>query len=119
MSVKLKDIADKTGFSINTVSRALRNDTRISETTRLAIKQTAQEMGYIRNIVAGSMRLNRSKTIGVISADSANPFFAEVIQGIEERARSLNYNILLINTEEQAKNEREAIRLLLGRQVDG
>lgn len=119
MSIKLKDIADRTGFSINTVSRALRDDKRISETTRSIIKQTAQDMGYIRNIVAGSMRLNRSRTIGVISADSANPFFAEVIQGIEEKARSLNYNILLINTEEQAKNEQEAIRLLLGRQVDG
>ena len=119
MNVKLKDIADKTGFSINTVSRALREDSRISEATRITIRRIANEMGYIPNVVAGSMRSNRSRTIGIISADSANPFFAEVIQGIEEKARKANYSILLINTEEQAANERDAIRLLLGRQVDG
>lgn len=119
MSVKLKDIAEKTGFSINTVSRALRGDSRISDATRTKIQEIAKQMGYIPNVIAGSMRLNRSKTIGVISADSANPFFAEVIQGIEETARREGYNILLINTEERSRNEREAIRLLLGRQVDG
>ena len=119
MSVKLKDIAEQTGFSINTVSRALRDDRRLSDATRNKIKVAAEEMGYIRNILAESMRSNKSRTIGVIFADSANPFYAEVIQGIEERARRLKYSILLINTGEQAENERKAVRLLLGRQVDG
>ncbi len=119
MTVKLKDIAAVTGFSINTVSRALRGDSRISESSRNIISKTAEKMGYIPNVVAGSMRSNRSYTIGVISADSANPFFAEVIIGIEETARKLNYNILLINTEEQEENERDAVKLLLSRQVDG
>ena len=117
--IKLKDIAEATGFSINTVSRALRGDSRISEASRKLISDTAEKMGYIPNVVAGSMRSNRSFTIGVISADSANPFFAEVIIGIEETARKLNYNILLINTEEQEENERDAVKLLLSRQVDG
>jgi len=119
MVVKLKDIAEATGFSINTVSRALRGDSRISEASRSLIAETADRLGYIPNVVAGSMRSNRSYTIGVVSADSANPFFAEVIIGIEETARKLNFNILLINTEEQAENERDAVRLLLARQVDG
>jgi len=119
MIVKLKDIADATGFSVNTVSRALRNDPKISQATHDAIVETATRLGYIPNVVAGSMRSNRSRTIGVVSADSANPFFAEVIQGVEEMARKLKYSILLINTEERALNEREAVKLLLGRQVDG
>ena len=117
--VKLKDLAEETGFSINTVSRALRGDTRISEATREAISQKARDMGYIPNLLAGSMRSNRTRTIGVVSADSSNPFFAEVIMGIEEAARRLNYSILLINTEEQDANEQDAVRLLLGRMVDG
>ncbi len=117
--IKLKDLAETTGFSINTVSRALRGDTRISISTRDIISQKAREMGYIPNRLAGSMRSNRSYTIGVISADSSNPFFAEVIMGIEEAARRLGYNILLINTEEQSGNESDAIKLLLGRKVDG
>lgn len=119
MSIRLKDISDATSFSVNTVSRALRGDPRISEATREAIVRKAEELGYIPNAIAGIMRTNRSRTIGVVSADSSNPFFAEVILGIEEAARKLDHSILLINTEEKAENEREAIKLLLGRQVDG
>lgn len=119
MPAKLKDIAHETGFSINTVARALRRDMRISAQTRELVQAKALELGYIRNVVAGSMRSNKTQTIGVVSADSSNPFFAEVILGVEEAARSLSYSILLINTEEKAANEREAIKLLLGRQVDG
>lgn len=119
MQVRLKDISDATSFSINTVSRALRGDTRISDATRDAIVRKAEELGYIPNAIAGTMRSNRSRTIGVVSADSSNPFFAEVILGIEEAARKLDHHILLINTEERAENERDAIKLLLGRQVDG
>jgi LacI family transcriptional regulator len=119
MSIRLKEISDATSFSVNTVSRALRGDIRISEATREAIVRKAEELGYIPNAIAGTMRSNRSRTIGVVSADSSNPFFAEVILGIEEAARKLDHRILLINTEEKAENERDAIKLLLGRQVDG
>ncbi|NQT60700.1 MAG: LacI family DNA-binding transcriptional regulator [Bacteroidetes bacterium] len=119
MKTKLKDIAEKTGFSINTVSRALRDDTKISSDTRGTIQRVSKEMGYIPNFVAGSMRSNRTNIIGVISADSSNPFFAEVLLGIEDTARKNNYHILLMNTEERAENESEAIILLQGRQVDG
>ena len=119
MKVKLADISTKTGFSINTVSRALRGDSRISDDTGSLIRKTAEELGYIRNHVAGSMRSSRTNTIGIVSADSSNPFFAEVLLGIEDTARKLNFHILLINTEEQGENEYEAVKLLLGRQVDG
>lgn len=119
MKVKLKDIAEKTGYSINTVSRALRGDPKISSNTISTIKTVSENMGYIPNFVAGSMRSNRTNIIGVISADSSNPFFAEVLLGIEDTARKNNYHILLMNTEEKAANEREAIVLLQGRQVDG
>ena len=119
MKIKLSDIAQQTGFSVNTVSRALRGDKRISEGTASIIKMKAEELGYIRNHVAGSMRSSRTNTIGVVSADSSNPFFAEVLLGIEDTARKMNFHILLINTEEQWENEYEAVKLLLGRQVDG
>lgn len=74
MKVKLKDISRETGFSINTVSRALRDDTKISIQTRETIQRVAEKLGYIPNFVAGSMRLNRTNIIGVVSADSSNPF---------------------------------------------
>lgn len=119
MSIGLKDIAQSTGFSVNTVSRALRKDPHISNSTTDIISRTATELGYIPNAIAASMRSSHSKTIGVVSADSANPFFSEVIWGIEETARHLGYHILLANTEESAKKEAELVRMFLCRQVDG
>ena len=74
MSILLKDIAQATGFSINTVSRAMRADPKISVQTKELIQKKAQELGYIPNSVAASMRSNHSKMVGIISADSANPF---------------------------------------------
>lgn len=119
MTVTLSMIAKKTGFSINTVSRALRGDERLSVDTREKIKSVAENMGYIRNYAASSMRSHTSNILGVISADSSNPFFAEVILGIEETAKQYGYHILLMNTEENLKNEYEALKTLTGRQVDG
>jgi len=119
MQIKLSEIAEKTGFSINTVSRALRDDKKLSDATCKKIKKTADELGYIPNYIARSMRSNTTHILGVISADSSNPFFAEVILGIEETARKHGYHIFLMNTEEKAENECEAIKTLQGRQVDG
>ena len=119
MSILLKDIAQVTGFSINTVSRAMRSDPKISaETTRL-IKEKAHEMGYIPNSVAASMRSNHSKMVGIISADSANPFFSEVVRGIEEAATKADYHILLASTEESVKKEADLVKMFLCRKVDG
>ena len=115
----MKDIAEATGFSINTVSRVLRSDSRISEDTSRIIKEKAQDMGYIPNTLAASMRSNQSKMIGVVSADSANPFFSEVVRGIEEAAAKAGYHILLASTEESLKKEKDLIQMFLTRKVDG
>ncbi len=119
MSIRLKDIAEATGFSTNTVSRVLRSDTRISEETTRLIREKAQQMGYIPNTVAASMRSNQSKMIGVVSADSGNPFFSEVVRGIEEAATKAGYHILLASTEESLKRETDLIQMFLTRKVDG
>lgn len=115
----MKDIAKETGFSINTVSRALRNDERLSDKTRKLICDTAENLGYINNSIASSMRLKHSKIIGVITADSSNPFFAEVVRGIEATAKHYHYNILLVNTGEESEEEKKYLKLFCSRHVDG
>jgi LacI family transcriptional regulator len=119
MNVTLSQIADETGFSINTVSRVLRGDERISMQTSTQIKEVAARLGYVPNYAASSMRSHNTHILGVISADSSNPFFAEVILGVEDTAKQYGYHILLMNTEEKAENECAAIKTLQGRQVDG
>lgn len=115
----MKDIAKATGFSINTVSRALRKDPKLSDKTVNLICETADRLGYINNSLASSMRLKHSKIIGVITSDSSNPFFAEVVRGIETTAKNYGYNILLVNTGEKPEEEKEYIRLFCSRHVDG
>lgn len=115
----MKDIAEATGYSINTVSRALRGDRKLSETSRNTIRQKANEMGYIYNSIASSLRSRHSRIIGVVSADSSNPFFADVVRGIESVVRSYGYHMILVNTEEKAEEELADVKLFSSRNVDG
>ncbi len=119
MSIILKDIAEATGFSLNTVSRVLRGDKKISTKTSEIIKSKADELGYIPNALASSMRNSKSKIIGVISVDSSNTFFSSVIKGIEYCASKNGYHILLANTEESTTKEAELIRMFLTHKVAG
>ncbi len=119
MAVLLKQLAAASGYSINTVSRALRDKADVSPQTKEKIRALASELGYVNNSVAKSLRTGKTNIIGVISADSSNPFFAEVIMGIENAARASGYHILLTNTEESPEREREAVSVLIGKQVDG
>ena len=119
MEATLKDIAIATGFSINTVSRSLRDDRAISLKTKKIIREKAEELNYIPNALASSMRSLHSGLVGVISADSANPFFGEVIKGIEECATRLGYQLMLGCTEESLEKEEKLIKMFLSRRLDG
>lgn len=115
----MRDIAVATGFSINTVSRVLRGDQRISEATRLRIDKAAEEFNYVPNLLASRLRHSGIKTIGVLSADSSNHFFVEVISGIEEKAKALGYQIIVSNSEELLDREEAIIKMFVSRQLDG
>lgn len=117
--ITIKDIAKMAGVSINTVSRALNNKPDVSEETKKKILKIAKKLGYVRNFTASSLRQKQTKTVGVVIADSSNPFYAEVLKGIESAARKYGYQIILMNTDRIYKREEEAIRILLERRVDG
>lgn len=117
--VTLKDIAAELGYSVNTVSRALRDKDDIAEETREKIKETAMQLGYINNMIASSLRLGYTNTIAVILGDVSNPHFAVMMKEIEEHAREKGYFSFLINTDEDEELEMEAIRSALNKSVDG
>jgi len=118
-NVTLKDIAEKTGFSVNTVSRVLRRKPEIADDTRETILSAAKEMGHVRNMLASSLRSGVSNTIAVILGDVSNPHFAIMMSEIETYARSKGYTSFLINTGEDEKSELEAIYSALNQSVDG
>jgi LacI family transcriptional regulator len=117
--ITMKDIAEKAGVSVNTVSRVLNNKPDISKQTRENVLRIAKQLGYIKNITASSLRNNQTKIVGVILEDITNLFFAEVMKGMEAAARKYGYQLLLMNTQTDAKKQREAIQTLLERRVEG
>lgn len=119
VKVTLKDIAQRTGYSVNTVSRALRDKDDIAADTRAKIKAVATEMGHINNTLASSLRLGYTNTLAVILSDVSNPHFAVMMKEIEGRARELGYSSFLLNTNEDEEQEMDAIRSALNKNVDG
>ena len=115
----LKDIARRTGYSVNTVSRALRDKEDIAPATRAHIKQVAAEMGHVNNTLASSLRLGYTNSIAVILGDVSNPHFAVMMKEIETRAQQLNYSSFLLNTSEDEEKEARAIQSVLSKNVDG
>ncbi len=117
--VTLRDIAEKTGYTINTVSRALNHKNDISQKTIEYINSVADEMGYINDNIASSMRTGRTGTIAVILADITNPLFAIMVRETEQLSSEYNYSVFILNTNEDKNLELQAIKNALGKKVDG
>ena len=115
----MKHIAQKTGLTINTVSLALRNSPLVTAETRERVRKAAREIGYVHDALAGSLRSGSSHTVAIVLGDVANPLFAERIKHLERELRERNYRALILNTEEDAQLELEAIRTTISHRVDG
>jgi LacI family transcriptional regulator len=113
--VTLRDIADKLNLSRTTISIALRDHPRIAVATRKKIRALVTKMGYEPDRIARSLATGRSDLIGVMVADSTNPYYADVVRGIEDAARDAGYHVVLANgsydLEVEASRIREMIRL--------
>ncbi|MCX7653371.1 MAG: LacI family transcriptional regulator [Fervidobacterium sp.] len=117
--VTIRDIAKEAGVSINTVSRALNDKPDINIETKRKIIEIAEKLGYIKDVTALSLRYGLTKVIGVILEDSSNPFFSEVLKGIEIGAKERGFNVIFMNTEKDYSLEEEAVKTMIGRRVDG
>ncbi len=118
-NIKLADIAKRTGYSINTVSHALRDMPDISEMTKKHILQVAEEMGYIENISASYLRSRKSRSIAIIAGDISNPHFAILAQEMIARLRTFRYSAFVLNTDENEEQEKKAIMMAIAQNVDG
>jgi LacI family transcriptional regulator len=117
--VTLRDLADVTGYTVNTVSRALKGKDDISEGTRRLIQKEARRLGYIPNALAASLRSGRSKTISVIIPDISDPLFAILLRDIETRLRERHFDLFIQNTDEDDDRERRAVLAAIGKKIDG
>jgi DNA-binding LacI/PurR family transcriptional regulator len=119
MKVTIYDVAKQAGVSISTVSRVINNTGRISEKTRKKVLQVMEELHYQPSMVASALTGKRTRTIGLIIPDVANPFFSEIARKVEDRGRELGFNVLMCNTDNNAETEEMYLSLLKQKSVDG
>ena len=115
----LKDLADKLGVSIATVSRALRNSHEVGEEMTRKVKQLAKELNYRPNPFAQSLRKEAPRVIGVIVPNLVTHYYAAVLDGIEDYASKLGYSVISSNSHEDHEREAQALDNFLNMHVEG
>lgn len=116
---RLKDIADATGFSANTVSLALRDSPRIPEETRAAIRAEARRLNYLPNSVAQSLVSRRTRTVGLLLTDITNPILTQAARALERELADRGYSLMLAASDNVLEKEIRALDVFRARQVDG
>ena len=117
--VRLRDIADKTGFSTNTVSLALRQSPRIPIETRSVIQSAALELGYLPNQIAKSLVSRETRTIGLVLTDILNPTLTHTAQAVEMSLAERGYGTLFATSNNRLAEEVKVVEMFRSRQVDG
>jgi LacI family transcriptional regulator len=115
----LKELAKLLNISVSTVSKALNDSHEISEQTKRRVQELATKLNYKPNRTAQQLKSNKTRTIGVILPTVTNPFFAEVLHGIETEATKNNYDIIVCLSDEYLSKEERSLQLLSNGSVDG
>ncbi len=119
MTVTVKDIAARAGVSHTTVSRALRNSPLISEETIKRIQWLANEMGYSPSAAARALKTHRSRVLGVVLSSVEDPFFSEILQGIEEAVQDSGYSLFIASANRDPARERKIVQTMVEHRADG
>jgi len=118
-NLTLKDLAQKLGLSISTVSRALQNNPAIKNDTRLRVHKLAKKIGYYPDALAKSLKNKKSFTIGVIVPEISHTFFSSIIDGIEEITYKDGYTIMVTKSNESLEREVLNLESLISNRVAG
>ena len=119
MKIRLRDIAERTGYSVNTVSHALRDLPDISAATKEKIRRAAEEMDYIPDLRAGSFKSGKRRVVSVILPDIVNPHFTLLFHEAEAYFQRLGITSFFMNTGESPEEEENTVRASIGQDVDG
>ncbi|SIQ54534.1 LacI family DNA-binding transcriptional regulator [Halanaerobium kushneri] len=114
-----KDVAEKAGVTVTTVSRVINNRGYIADETREKVYQVMEELNYRPNAVARSLSKRKSDILGVILPAVYHPFFSSLLSYLENYAHQNGYKIMLCNSQMEAEKEKNYINMLRAQQVDG
>lgn len=117
--VTIKDIAKKLNMSVSTVSKALNNDVTISVYTSERVKKLAKDLNYIPNEAARHFKLSKTFTIGLIIPDLLDQYYVLAVNGVEDIAEQMDYNVILSQSHEDAQKEEKIVDVMIRNRVDG
>jgi LacI family transcriptional regulator len=115
----MADVAREAGVSIMTVSRVVNDKGEISLDTRHRVLDVIERLGYRPSGIARGLATKRTGTLGLVVPDISNPFFSDVVRGVEDQAYMRGYNVFLCNTEEDPQRELTILESLEEKRVDG
>ncbi|OEF23189.1 substrate-binding domain-containing protein [Vibrio rumoiensis] len=115
----MKDVARLAQVSTSTVSHVFNQSRFVSEDIEKRVKQAATDLNYAPSALARSLKMKCTKTVGMLVTTSTNPFFGEVLKGVERRCYEKGYNLILCNTEGDSERMKASIDTLLQKRVDG
>jgi LacI family transcriptional regulator len=117
----LREVAERAGVSIATVSRVVNSPDKVVPQTRAAVEKALRDLDYRPSRVARRLRVNagRSYLVGLVVPDIQNPFFAELARGVEDAASASEYAVLLCNSDESLEKERFYLGVMRAESVDG
>lgn len=118
-NTNIEDVATAAKVSVATVSRTMERPELVKEDTRRRVHEAIKQLGYTPNLQARSLRTARTRLIIALVPDIANPFFSEVIRGIEQIAHEKRYSVLLGDTQNSRSREQAYVDLVAARQADG
>jgi len=118
-SITIKDVARYAGVSTSTVSHVINRTRFVKDSTRQKVLKAISDLGYHPNILARNLRRSKTNTVGLIICDLTNPFFSEILRGIEQCLGKEGYSIIVANTDYDIKKESDSVRLFYSKRVDG
>ncbi len=115
----MKEVADRAGVAMSSVSRVLSGHPDVSPTMRERVMAVVAEIGYQPDLLAQSLRRRATRSVGFVVGDIANPLLAQIVQGAERTLRDSGYSMLLTNSENLPERDAAHVRLFEQRRVDG
>ena len=115
----LRDVAKRAGVAPITVSRVINNSGYVSAQTRARVEAAVEELGYVPNRLARSLRLKHTNTLALVVTDITNPFWTTVVRGVEDAANEAGFTVILCNTDESEAKQDAYLQVLLQKRVDG
>jgi len=119
MAVTIKDVALRANVSITTVSHVLNKTRFVAATTQQSVIAAVEELNYLPNTVAQSLKGKHTKSIGMLVTTTLNPFYAEVVKAVEKYCYLEGYNLVLCNTDGDFKKTDSYLKMLAQKRIDG